>query len=375
MGSIKEAKDVRYCYYHKANSHNLINCKAFSNLTDERNEFIKKTKLCFRCLPPKHIAAKCNSKRHPTLLHKERTESIERKKVKVNKGTVRSEQRVKVKKRRTYPWFKYHQPESYKFHTASKTNQKRFWFGLSQSLRFLPLKDRGLWFEIAIVTATQHQFAPCSNNFFGKDPSFGSWNETHVFQKTERDNEPSLSIADRRFVEIMEAGACKNEVRNWELPLPLRANVVSFLNYREFVLNRFKNLTILFEKKPQMEADYFKFMLSLLRTWSCTTGRNNPPREVASCASTSSNVRYLPRLGVYHNRKLEKICVVFDASAVFQGKSLNREFLPGPDSLINLLGILLRFRKRRSVLSATSNKCSMPLRLLSISRSNALCVV
>ena len=33
----------------------------------------------------------------------------------------------------------------------------------------------------AFVAATQHQFAPCSNNFFVKDPFFGPWHETHVF--------------------------------------------------------------------------------------------------------------------------------------------------------------------------------------------------
>ena len=144
----------------------------------------------------------------------------------------------------------------------------------------------------------------------------------------------------------MESSACKNEAGNWELPLPIKTNDVSFPNNREFALSRLKSLTRSFERKPQMEADYFNFMANLFRRGHAQTVEVKPPSENASC-TRRGNTWYLPHFGVYHPRKPKKIRVVFDASAMFQGRSLNRELLSGPDSLNNLLGILIRFRRKK----------------------------
>ena len=54
---------------------------------------------------------------------------------------------------------------------------------------------------------------------------------------------------------------------------------------------------------------------------------------------------YLPIFGVYNPKKPEQIRGVFDASAKFDGVSLNDVLMTGPDLTNNLLGILLRFRK------------------------------
>ena len=51
----------------------------------------------------------------------------------------------------------------------------------------------------------------------------------------------------------------------------------------------------------------------------------------------------LPHFDVYHLKKPEQIRVVFDSSAEYQGKSLNRELLAGPDLMNTLLGVLVRF--------------------------------
>ena len=86
-GSVTETEASRYCHYYKSDSHNLVECTAFFNLTlDQKTELIKKTKLCFRCVLSDHIASKCkakvkcskcNSDRHLTLHHKERTKKNE----------------------------------------------------------------------------------------------------------------------------------------------------------------------------------------------------------------------------------------------------------------------------------------------------------
>ena len=54
---------------------------------------------------------------------------------------------------------------------------------------------------------------------------------------------------------------------------------------------------------------------------------------------------YLPHQRVYHQNKAGKIRVVFDLSADYKGRCINRELLSGPD-LTNQIGcVLLRFRE------------------------------
>ena len=53
---------------------------------------------------------------------------------------------------------------------------------------------------------------------------------------------------------------------------------------------------------------------------------------------------YLPHHCVFHPQKQGKIRVVFDATSLHDGVSLNNQLLQGPDLTNNLLGILLRFR-------------------------------
>ena len=54
-------------------------------------------------------------------------------------------------------------------------------------------------------------------------------------------------------------------------------------------------------------------------------------------------VWYLPHFGVYHPKKPSKVRVVFDASAEFEGMSLNKVLLSGPDLTNSLLGVLMHF--------------------------------
>lgn len=185
-----------------------------------------------------------------------------------------------------------------------------------------------------------HELVPCPNNFVIKEAYGKSENSTDVFHTTDRDNESSMSVEDRRFMQIMERGIRKNEKGNWEMPLPLRSSKVSLPNNREQALSRIRSLLHTFRKKPQMEEDYFLFMAKLFeRGHAVPVPPNEQPKD-----EEGGKVWYLPHFGVYHPRK-SKIRVVFDSSAHFQGTSLNTELLPGPDTLNSLLGILIRFRR------------------------------
>ena len=61
---------------------------------------------------------------------------------------------------------------------------------------------------------------------------------------------------------------------------------------------------------------------------------------------------YLPYHAVRHPAKPEKVRMVFDASAVHEGTSLNKNLLKGPETLTNLCGNILRFRRHCVPVSA-----------------------
>ena len=72
---------------------------------------------------------------------------------------------------------------------------------------------------------------------------------------------------------------------------------------------------------------------------------------------------FLPHHAVT-NPKKKKIRVVFDAAAVYHGKSLNSELLKGPDLLQNLTGILLRFRQEKIALVADIEEMFHQIRII-----------
>ena len=55
---------------------------------------------------------------------------------------------------------------------------------------------------------------------------------------------------------------------------------------------------------------------------------------------------------MFNVNKQNKIRVLFDAVSEFDGMSLNKTMLTGPDLLSNLTGILLRFRNHKVAIAA-----------------------
>ena len=53
----------------------------------------------------------------------------------------------------------------------------------------------------------------------------------------------------------------------------------------------------------------------------------------------------MPHHGVCHPLKPEKICVVFDCSSDYRGRSFNKELLAGPDLTNQIVGTLIKFRQ------------------------------
>ena len=60
--------------------------------------------------------------------------------------------------------------------------------------------------------------------------------------------------------------------------------------------------------------------------------------------------------GVYHPAKPNKICVLFDCSAEYAGRSIIKELLVGPDLTNQIIGILIRFQQGKTVFVADIEK-------------------
>ena len=90
-------------------------------------------------------------------------------------------------------------------------------------------------------------------------------------------------------------------------------------------------------KDNKFFQDYLKFMDSLLR--SDYVKRLD--------ASPSGKTWYISHHGVYHPSKSGKIRLVFDCSAEYQGRSINKKLLSGADLTNQIIGVLTRFREKK----------------------------
>ena len=64
----------------------------------------------------------------------------------------------------------------------------------------------------------------------------------------------------------------------------------------------------------------------------------------STAAAENGKSWYLPHHEVYNRNKPGKTRIVFDVSAEFQGTSINKSLLPGPDLDSQIVDVLLRFR-------------------------------
>ncbi|KFD61198.1 hypothetical protein M514_26631 [Trichuris suis] len=129
-------------------------------------------------------------------------------------------------------------------------------------------------------------------------------------------------------------------------------------NSRPLALNRFLVLRKRLRANPTLHLMYHDAMDAL--------SRRNIASEVPQdrLGPPPGRVWYLPHHGVCDPNKLNKLRIVFDASAKFGGTSLNGHLTKGPDLTNSLVGILILFRS-----SPTWKKCFTKLAVPEADRS------
>ena len=118
----------------------------------------------------------------------------------------------------------------------------------------------------------------------------------------------TLSVEDRRFLEIMENGIHKGEGGHYEMPLPLKSPHIKMPNNRPQGNTRLMRLKSRFKRNHQYFIGYKQFMDHMLE--NCTERIDDKNQE------KSGKVNYVPHHGVYHKKKPGKIRVVFEGTSL-----------------------------------------------------------
>ncbi|XP_035712907.1 uncharacterized protein LOC110856404 [Folsomia candida] len=150
---------------------------------------------------------------------------------------------------------------------------------------------------------------------------------------------------DKRAQEILDASTRRVE-GGWETALLWRDDHVQLPESYSTAYRRLMSMERKMDRDPEFLKSY------------CTKIDEYLPKGYArvlspeEAATTSSKTNYIPHLMALNPKKPGKLRFVFDAAAKNHGRSLNDHLLQGPDKLIPLPNILLKFRQRQIALTA-----------------------
>ncbi|XP_060079797.1 uncharacterized protein LOC132559197 [Ylistrum balloti] len=164
-----------------------------------------------------------------------------------------------------------------------------------------------------------------------------------IFQRTKFDDIPGYSQQDKEFMRVMEGEFIKDEYGNWSAPLPLKKERPTLSNNMDQARHRAENLRKSLLKNPTKREEFCAFMQNIF---------DKEHAEIAPELQDGEEAWYLPIFGVYHPQKPNKIRVVFDSAAKFNGHSLYDILMTGPDLINSLVGVLMKFRKERIAIMA-----------------------
>ena len=213
-----------------------------------------------------------------------------------------------------------------------------------QPLESRPAPKLSVGLPFAVRTLFGWTMAGGSNNCSGVNKQvYKTEKSTELMSILEQDfrdtNTDSALISqdDLMFQQILENSTKQNANGNYIMPLPFKRpeKEINLPFNRAQAEKRFVGVVKKFRADPAYHEEYRNFIEDLIK---------NGHAEKAPDTAEPGKVWYLPHFAVRHKQK-KKLRVVIDASARFNGTSLNDLLLTGPDHMNSLIGILLRFRK------------------------------
>lgn len=140
------------------------------------------------------------------------------------------------------------------------------------------------------------------------------------------------------YIFLEKKNIMQKEDGHYQMPLPFKSSSLpSLANNKRVATIRLQHLERKLKSNKKYHTEYTAFMEETI---------SKGEAELAPPAGEDETVWYIPHHGVYHSKKPDKLRVVFDCSAKFQGISLNDNLLTGPDLINSLVGVLCRFRKQ-----------------------------
>ena len=153
------------------------------------------------------------------------------------------------------------------------------------------------------------------------------------------------SEEDRQAIIAVEQSIEHNEGR-FCVSLTWRTTPDALPNNHELVMRRLECLKRRFLRDPELFVKYKEILDDHLRKGYID---KVPPQQLDNRYKPRW---YLPHHPVINPKKPGKLRVVFDCAATFEGKSLNNHLLSGPNTVANLVGVLLRFRMGQVAVAA-----------------------
>ena len=159
-----------------------------------------------------------------------------------------------------------------------------------------------------------------------------------------------LSVEDKQVLQLWSKSVSM-EHGHYELGIPFKSNPPELPDNRLMAERRLQSLKRRLLMNPDLLKPYTKEMEAVI-------AREHAERVVTEDADeVQGRGWYLPHHCVMNPNKPEKLRIVYDCAAKFEGTSLNDRVLQGPDLTNKLIGVILRFREGKVAVMGDIEEC------------------